>query len=84
MHVALYDNLPFDKMYSGFSLTQLNFLVPSLALLFAIYIIYASSVKQDSKEPPYVYSRVPFIGHIIGMIRYGAKYFDIVKYVHII
>ncbi|KAF2483207.1 cytochrome P450 [Neohortaea acidophila] len=35
--------------------------------------------KARQREPPYINSRIPFIGHIIGMMRYGAKYFDIVN-----
>jgi hypothetical protein len=30
-------------------------------------------------EPPYIRSWIPLIGHIIGMARWGAKYFEIVK-----
>ena len=35
--------------------------------------------KHDSREPPYVYHNLPLVGHLIGMIRYGAKYFELVK-----
>ena len=38
-------------------------------------------VEYDSREPPVIHHKIPFIGHVIGMYRYGAKYVDIVKYV---
>lgn len=38
-----------------------------------------NSKKQDSREPPYIQPKVPFIGHVLGMLNYGAKYLDMVK-----
>lgn len=49
-----------------------------LMLLF-IYIFVKFHFKHDPHEPSYVQPYIPFIGHILGMIRYGAKYFYIVK-----
>ena len=39
--------------------------------------------KYDSREPPIIHPKVPYIGHILGMYRHGAKYFGVVKYVPI-
>ena len=41
-------------------------------------------LSHDSTEPPYIWPTVPIIGHLIGMLRYGATYFDIVKYANIV
>jgi len=30
--------------------------------------------RVDSREPPLLKSRIPVIGHIIGLIRYQAEY----------
>lgn len=34
-------------------------------------------VQNDRKEPPEVYARVPFLGHIFGFWRHGIIYFKI-------
>lgn len=31
--------------------------------------------RSDRREPPVVPSPVPFIGHVFGILRYGASYF---------
>ena len=36
--------------------------------------------RRDPREPPYIHSTLPLIGHLVGMVRYGAKYFELVKY----
>jgi hypothetical protein len=43
----------------------------------------ALNYKYDSREPPIIHPKVPYIGHILGMYRHGAKYFGVVKYVPI-
>jgi hypothetical protein len=56
-----------------------------LTFVSTIFIAVLSFVylpkKHDSREPSYVYPSIPFIGHVVGMMRYGAKYFEIVRYV---
>lgn len=32
------------------------------------------------REPPYIRSYIPLVGHLIGMIRKGASYFEYIKY----
>ena len=32
-------------------------------------------VRLDEKEPPLVPSTIPFIGHILGLVRSGTKYY---------
>jgi hypothetical protein len=39
-------------------------------------------VDHDPREPPIIPHQIPFVGHVIGMFRYGARYFDIIKYVN--
>jgi hypothetical protein len=31
--------------------------------------------KLNAKEPPLVHSSIPFIGHIIGLVRRGTQYY---------
>ena len=34
-----------------------------------------SAVKQDDREPTYLTSRIPFVGHLIHLIRGGGNYY---------
>ena len=43
------------------------------ALAFAIEII--SAFFDDPREPPRVFSRIPLLGHAIGLLRNGTQYF---------
>lgn len=51
----------------------------ALALLAAFIVAWQWNERRDPREPPYIRSNIPFVGHIIGMIRYGAKYFQLVN-----
>jgi len=52
-----------------------------LALAAALYSIlgHFDRVQSDPREPPVVSSRIPFFGHIIGLVRYGSHYFEIIR-----
>lgn len=49
------------------------------AFLAGCVLLWRWIERRDPQEPPYVRSRIPFIGHVVGMIRYGAKYFHLVN-----
>lgn len=66
--------------YVPFWSLQLHFIIPIVAIFIATLSLARLPRKHDPREPPYVYTSIPFIGHIIGMIQYGAQYFEIVKY----
>jgi hypothetical protein len=38
------------------------------------------SVQLGPQEPPLLKPTVPYIGHILGLIRYQSGYFDKLKY----
>lgn len=52
-----------------------------LALTAALYSILRQldRVQSDPREPPVISSKIPFFGHIIGLIRYGSQYFEIIR-----
>jgi hypothetical protein len=54
-------------------------------LAFAGFVIVLLSnllrLKVDVREPPVVYPTIPFIGHIIGMVRDGPQYFTRLRFV---
>lgn len=33
-------------------------------------------LPHDPKEPPLIPSRIPFIGHVIGLLRHGSGYYS--------
>jgi cytochrome P450 len=37
------------------------------------------SIDYDSREPPLIKSKVPYIGHLIGLFKHGARYYDLVN-----
>jgi hypothetical protein len=50
-----------------------------LVLVFLIAVPYAVSriieTRHDAREPPALPSKIPFIGHVIGMLRKKARYY---------
>lgn len=51
----------------------------SLCAIFLIAIHRFLSIEYDGREPPLIKSRIPYVGHILGMLKHGARYFDIVN-----
>ncbi len=51
----------------------------SLVILNAAILRHLSLRKVDPREPPVLPSTVPFIGHIYGIINYGASYFKYLR-----
>ena len=55
-----------------------------VGILLLVVIVYVSLVymfgpKYDPREPPVISSLVPFVGHILGLLRYGQRYFEILR-----
>lgn len=63
---------------SGMASTSAS-LLTVVAVLAAFFLLWRWTERRDLREPPYVRSRIPFIGHILGMIRYGARYFQLIN-----
>jgi hypothetical protein len=38
-------------------------------------------IKMDPREPPLLRPWIPFIGHLIGMLRYHQTYFEKLRFV---
>ena len=60
----------------------------TVAILLSILVGYASIVyflspKYDSREPPVISHFIPYVGHILGLIRYGQRYFQMIRYVNL-
>lgn len=53
----------------------------ALAVLVGVLLSKFFSLKMDPREPPLVPSKVPLIGHIIGMVQEGPQYLKRIGYV---
>jgi hypothetical protein len=55
-------------------------LVFALGLSFGIFALFSRSEveeeREDGKEPPEIRSRIPYIGHLIGLLSYQVVYFQ--------
>ncbi|KAK4665845.1 hypothetical protein QC763_409110 [Podospora pseudopauciseta] len=50
--------------------------VTALVILFTTYAIlyFAQTIPLSKNEPPIIPSRIPFLGHVLGMLFQGGKY----------
>ena len=51
------------------------------ALMLLLSLIGLSSLEPrcDQLEPPVIPQKIPFLGHLLGLIRHGLRYFDHVR-----
>lgn len=58
----------------------------SLALLafalFCLKFVFARSQKPDSREPSVIPTFLPYLGHVLNLLRRGNKYFEDLWYAH--
>lgn len=55
-------------------------IVIAVGILSGLFLLWRmADVSLDSREPPIVLSKLPFIGHILGMMRYQVGYFEILR-----
>jgi hypothetical protein len=55
--------------------------VAALGLVIAIGVLLSNllRVKIDPREPPVIHPTVPLLGHIIGLLKEGPRFFRRVK-----
>lgn len=57
-----------------------TFVVASLLVVIVyVSLVYLFSPKYDPREPPVISSLIPYVGHIVGLLRYGQRYFEILR-----
>jgi hypothetical protein len=63
------------SLWSSFADTRLPYYVfGSLIIIFLLALV--AMRRPDSREPPYIKPGLPFIGHIVGILRYGVPYYE--------
>jgi hypothetical protein len=65
-------------MESSVETIYLLILVAFLSLWLLLDHLYAP--KHNPREPPVLSSSIPYIGHILGLLRYGHKYYQTTRY----
>jgi hypothetical protein len=52
-------------------------------IIVLIYFHQRLQVEHDPREPPLIRHAVPYIGHLIGIVRHGPGYLGLIKLVTI-
>lgn len=60
---------------------QHQLLIFSLALITILYatVQYFATRKIDPREPPIVSSTLPYLGHVLGTLQNGNKYYKMIR-----
>ncbi|KAI4163202.1 MAG: hypothetical protein LQ342_003135 [Letrouitia transgressa] len=55
-----------------------------IAFIIALFLSvnYFLGPKYDPREPPVIHQKFPYVGHIIGLLQYGLRYFEILSAKH--
>lgn len=66
------------------SIRATSFLEPSSFKMFPLFVVMVgvvvmlgwklSRTRKDTREPPVATTNIPFVGHLIGMLRYQGDY----------
>lgn len=60
---------------AGFQQAPLRYTVSTLFFTFLFYLYKRSIPEVDGKEPPLMLPRMPFIGHLVGLVRNQSQYY---------
>ncbi|KAM4064978.1 cytochrome p450 [Hirsutella rhossiliensis] len=60
---------------AGFQHAPIRYTLSTLFLTFLFYLYKMSIPEVDGKEPPLMLPRIPFIGHLIGLVRNQSQYY---------
>lgn len=55
------------------------FLITTVLGVLLLICLQAFIPRMDPHEPPLLKPRIPFIGHLIGLLRHQKHYFDILN-----
>src|SRR5271163_1957827 len=81
------NNVTSSFTFSVFQGVQNGKLVPTAiasVLVFGLYLVFGGSRSHgrrvDSEEPPVIPSKITFIGHMVGLLRWQFGYFQMLRY----
>ena len=65
----------------GYNSSKMFFPLGGLALITLCYIFnYYYKPRHAANEPPVVSSRIPYVGHILGLLQQGTRYYQTIRY----
>jgi hypothetical protein len=70
-----------DAMSSYLSLNGYGLAVLMVVAALGFLLWQNLRIKMDSREPPQLRPWIPFVGHLIGMLRYHQAYFEKLRFV---
>lgn len=58
-----------------------QFLIFNFVLIVILYatVQYFATRKIDPREPPIVSSTLPYLGHVLGTLQNGSKYYKMIR-----
>ena len=65
----------------SFTLSTDIFSILLAVAVFCVSLVYFLHPKYDPREPPVLPHYIPYIGHILGLVRHGQRYFEILRLV---
>ncbi len=54
-------------------------IVVTVVVALVILANYTLGPRYDPREPPVIQQKVPHIGHFIGLLQYGLRYFELLR-----
>ena len=63
--------------------TMFYLLVPVIAACYWLFSWCYLLITQDAREPPVVPHAIPYIGHLIQLLRFGSSYYGMIRSVTI-
>ena len=66
------------------SIRRIRMLYELLNIIFGVVLLvytldYTLRLRDDKREPRRVSSRIPLIGHVLGIVRYGTVYYNLTR-----
>jgi hypothetical protein len=62
------------------SLTPAHCIGIAAIVVFVSLLYRYSSPQMDPREPRFVAPGIPLVGHIVGLVRHGVDYFEVIRY----
>jgi hypothetical protein len=57
-------------------LVPIHLLIPGAVAMLGLMVFRGLRLQHDPREPPFLPSKIPVIGHLLGMIFEGLPYWD--------
>ena len=55
-----------------------------LGVIGYVALVHLFCPIYDPREPPVVSSLIPYVGHILGLLRYGQRYFELLRLLNLL